>query len=63
VGFVINEQRLALFDTATARGSETLTLVQPDGYRGSEEARATSIANDLWHIRPPDPPRRTTPRA
>jgi hypothetical protein len=46
VGFVINEQRLALFDTATARAIATLTLVKADGYPGSEEARAISIAND-----------------
>jgi hypothetical protein len=46
VGFVINEQRLALFDTASAREIATLTLVKADGYPGSEEARAISIAND-----------------
>ena len=46
VGFVINEQRLALFDTATASEIATLTLVKADGYPGSEEARAISIAND-----------------
>ena len=46
VGFVINEQRLALFDTATASEVATLTLVKADGYPGSEEARAISIAND-----------------
>ena len=46
VGFVINEQRLALFDTATAKEIATLTLVKADGYPGSEEARAISIAND-----------------
>jgi hypothetical protein len=46
VGFVINEQRLALFDTATASEIAILTLVKADGYPGSEEARAISIAND-----------------
>ena len=46
VGFVINEQRLALFDTATASEIAILTLVKADGYPGSEEARAMSIAND-----------------
>lgn len=46
VGFVINEQRLALFDTATAREIAILPLVKADGYPGSEEARAISIAND-----------------
>jgi len=46
VGFVINEQRLALFDVATAREIATLTLVKADGYPGCEEARAISIAND-----------------
>jgi hypothetical protein len=46
VGFVINEQRLALFDTATASAIATLTLVKADGYPGSEEARAISIATD-----------------
>ena len=37
VGFVINEQRLGLFDTATASDIATLTLVKADGYPGSEE--------------------------
>jgi hypothetical protein len=46
VGFVINQQRLALFDTATAREIAILTLVKADGYPGSDEARAISIAND-----------------
>jgi hypothetical protein len=46
VGFVINEQRLALFDTVTASEIATLTLVKADGYPGSEEARAISIANE-----------------
>jgi hypothetical protein len=46
VGFVINEQRLALFDTSTAREIAIPTLVKADGYPGSEEARAISIAND-----------------
>jgi hypothetical protein len=46
VGFVINEQRLALFETATAREIAILTLVKSDGYPGSEEARAISIATD-----------------
>jgi hypothetical protein len=46
VGFVINEQRLAVFDTATATEIATLTLVKADGYPGSEEARAISIANE-----------------
>jgi hypothetical protein len=46
VGFVINEQRLALFDAATAAEIATLTLVRADGYPGSEEARAISIGND-----------------
>jgi hypothetical protein len=46
VGFVINEQRLALFDTATAREIARLTLVRADGYPGSEEARGISIGND-----------------
>ena len=46
VGFVVNEQRLALFDTATASEIAILTLVKADGYPGSEEARAISIAND-----------------
>ena len=46
VGFLINEQRLALFDTATASEIATLTLVKADGYPGSEEARTISITND-----------------
>ena len=46
MGFVINEQRLALFDTATASEIAILTLVKADGHPGSEEARAISIAND-----------------
>jgi len=46
VGVVINEQRLALFDTATASEIAILTLVKADGYPGSEEARAISIANE-----------------
>jgi len=46
VGFVINEQRLALFDTATAREIATLTLVKADGYPGNQEARAISISNE-----------------
>lgn len=46
VGFVISEQRLALFETATAGEIATLTLVKADDYPGSEEARAISIAND-----------------
>ena len=46
VGFVINEQRVALFDTATARELARLTLVKADGYPGTEEARAVSIGND-----------------
>jgi hypothetical protein len=46
MGFVINEQRLALFDTATASEIAILTLVKADGYPGSEEARAISIANE-----------------
>jgi hypothetical protein len=46
VGFVINEQRLALFDTATAGEIGILTLVKADGYPGRDEARAISIANE-----------------
>jgi len=46
VGFVINEQRLALFDTATANEIAILTLIKADGYPGSEEARAISIGNE-----------------
>lgn len=45
-GFVVNEQRLALFDTATGSEIAILMLVKADGYPGSEEARAISIAND-----------------
>jgi hypothetical protein len=46
VGFVINEQRLAVFDTATASEIAILTLVKADSYPGSEEARGISIANE-----------------
>ena len=46
VGFVINEQRLAVFDTATGSLTARLVLARADGYPGSEEARHVAIAND-----------------
>jgi hypothetical protein len=46
VGFLINEQRLALFDVSTMTLTAMLVLVQADGYPGSEEARRVSLAND-----------------
>jgi hypothetical protein len=46
VGFLINEQRLALFDVRRMALISTVTLVKADGYPGSEEARHVSIAND-----------------
>src|SRR4051794_15085950 len=35
VGLVINEQRLALLDAATARETRILALIKADGYDGS----------------------------
>jgi hypothetical protein len=46
VAFLINEQRLALFDTRTLSQIATVTLVDADGYPGSQEARDVSLAND-----------------
>jgi hypothetical protein len=46
VGFVINEQRLAVFDTARGSLAAMLVLARADGYPGSEEVRQVAIAND-----------------
>ena len=46
VGFLVSEQRLALFNARTMRLIATAVLVAADGYPGSQEARNVAIAND-----------------
>ena len=46
VGFLINEQRLAVFDTGTATLAAMLVLANTNGYPGDEEARQVSLGND-----------------
>jgi hypothetical protein len=45
VGFLVNEQRLAVFDVRTATLSATLVLVNTDRYPGSEEALNIALAD------------------
>lgn len=46
VGFLINEQRLAIFDTESAALISILVLVEADGYPGSQEARSVHFVDD-----------------
>jgi hypothetical protein len=45
VGFLINEQRLAVFDVATGSLIQMRELVKADRYPGSQEARNVSLAD------------------
>jgi len=45
VGFLINEQRLAVFDVRTKSEIATIALVQADGYPGTQEARHVTLTN------------------
>ena len=45
VGFLINEQRLAVFDVTTKSLIQTRELVKADGYPGNQEARNVSLAD------------------
>ena len=46
VGFLVSDQRLALFDVRTMKLIAMAVLVAPDGYPGSQEARNVAIASD-----------------
>lgn len=46
VGFLINDQRLAIFDTGTTKLTSMLVLVEADGYPGSQEARSVAFGDD-----------------
>jgi hypothetical protein len=46
VGFLVSDQRLALFNVRTMELIAMTVLVVPDGYPGSQEARNVAIAND-----------------
>ena len=46
VGFLVSDQRLALFDVRTLKLIVMTVLVAPDGYPGSQEARNVAIASD-----------------
>jgi hypothetical protein len=46
VGFLIRDQRLAVFDAATAEHVAMLPLVKADGYPGSQGARDVSFGDD-----------------
>lgn len=45
VGFLINEQRLAVFDVTTGSLIQVRELVKADGYPGNQEARNVSLAD------------------
>jgi hypothetical protein len=46
VGFLINEQRLAVFDVAAGSLIQMREIVKADGYPGSQEARNLSLADN-----------------
>jgi len=46
VGFLVSDQRLALFNARTMKLIATTVLIAADGYPGSQEARNVAIAND-----------------
>lgn len=46
VGFVIRDQRLAVFDTETGELTAMVVLVEADGYPGSQEARHITFNDD-----------------
>ena len=50
VGFLIRDQRLAIFDAASGTLAGTAVLVVPDGYPGSQEARAVAFSDDGTRI-------------
>ncbi len=45
-GFLIRDQRLAVFDAATGAHVATVVLIVPDGYPGSQEARNVAFSDD-----------------
>jgi hypothetical protein len=46
VGFLIRGARLDVYDAGKGRLLESITLVEPDGYPGSREARAVRFLKD-----------------
>jgi hypothetical protein len=50
VGFLIRDQRLAIFDAASGAHVATVVLVVPDGYPGSQEARDVAFSDDGTRI-------------